>query len=88
MLIPLICERNLTDWSGLNNLVRKVLTKRCNILRDSSKLDWNKVGLKDKAWTQQDTFRLHRISIRKETSHWQQNISTMGHIIMESDGRQ
>ena len=30
---------------------------------------------------------LHRISIRKETLHRQQDISTTGHVIMEGDGR-
>ena len=31
---------------------------------------------------------LHRISVKKETLHSQQDISTTGHVITEGDGRQ
>ena len=35
MLILLLCRRSLADWSIWDYLLREVLMKRCNVLRDT-----------------------------------------------------
>ena len=47
-------QKEFADWSDLDILVRKVLTKRHNILRESSGQGGIK-GTQGKTWMQQDT---------------------------------
>ena len=79
-----------TSWSNEGNnglFLREVLMKRCNILKRI--LNRVKVGLGLRTRRDLDATRhlvLCRISIRRKV-HGQQDISTMGCVIIKQDGR-
>ena len=62
-----VMQKEFADWSSLDDLVREVLMKRCNILRDTSELGY------DKGDSRQDLdaaryLVLHRISVRRDVT--------------------
>ena len=76
----------LNEGNNCSSL-REVLMKRCNILKGI--LDKVKIGRDLRTRGDLDATKhlvLQRISVRRKV-HWQQNISTMGLVIMEDDRR-